>query len=264
MLRSGSVDTQVLLGQMPVTFSVAENMEAIATLLGEAERGDIVITPEGALSGYPARGADELELLRRVDQDVVRRSLEVLAGMVHRAGVYLWVGTCLQEGAKLLNAAVGMAFNGTFQVYRKVNLSAFEQGTFTAGNWLPVFPMGLQLANVTVGVQLCREVRFPEQWIHLAERGAQVFAHMNYAVGPTDTFEVWRSQVISRAAETQRFVASVNTAAPDQRAPTLVVGPGGNVLGELPLGKFSTLRAEIDLRRISNRYLRERRTDLYR
>jgi predicted amidohydrolase len=264
MLRSGLVDTQVLLGQIPVTFSVEKNMEAIAALLDEADRGDIVITPEGALSGYPARGAGELELLLQVDQDDVRRNLDVLADMVHRAGVYLWVGTCLREGAQWLNTAIGMAFNGTFQVYRKVNLSPVEQGTFTPGNWLPVFPMGLQLANVTVGVQLCREVRFSEQWIHLAERGAQVFAHLNNAVGPPDAFEVWRSQIISRAAETQRFVASVNAAAPDQLAPTMVVAPTGEVLGELPPGGVATLRAELDLGQISNRHLSERRTDLYR
>ncbi len=58
---------------------------------------------------------------------------------------------------------------------------------------------------------MCREVRYPEPWRVLATKGARVFAYVNNAIGSSQGFEVWRSHLISRAAETQRFVDPKHT-----------------------------------------------------
>jgi predicted amidohydrolase len=38
--------------------------------------------------------------------------------------------------------------------------------------------------TLTIGVQLCREIVVPEQWRHLADAGAQVFAYLTHAANP--------------------------------------------------------------------------------
>jgi len=115
---------------------------------------------------------------------------------------------------------------------------------------------------VTVGVQICRELRFPEQWKLLAQRGAQIFLHLNNAIGAEQYQPVWRSFLVSRAAETQRFVLSANNAAPQQICPTMAVDPLGKILGEIISAEVQLLRVEIDLFRVSNLYLQQSRTDV--
>jgi predicted amidohydrolase len=111
-------------------------------------------------------------------------------------------------------------------------------------------------------VQICREVRFSEQWLLLADRGAAVFLHPDNGIMPGWSFDVWRSLLVARAHETQRFVVSANAAHPDQHAPSLVVAPTGEVIDELPRGTTVIRRYELDLSTIEGTYLSQRRRDL--
>src|SRR6185436_856524 len=101
--------------------------------------------------------------------------------------------------------------------------------------------------KVSVGVQLCREIRFPEQWQYLATAGAQLFVYLTNAANIREPRNVWRSHLVSRAAENQRFLASANIAHPDQHCPSMVVSPRGEVLAELPAGRTGLLRHTLDL-----------------
>jgi predicted amidohydrolase len=64
-------------------------------------------------------------------------------------------------------------------------------------------------------------------------------------------YALWRSYVVSRAAETQRFVVGANNAAPDQTCTTLIVAPSGRVIAEAPVGETSTVGAQIELSEVS-------------
>ncbi len=55
---------------------------------------------------------------------------------------------------------------------------------------------------------------------------------------------------------------SVNTAAPDQNCPSMVVAPDGEVLAEIISDATRTVRLELDLDRVSDWYLSLARTDL--
>jgi len=98
--------------------------------------------------------------------------------------------------------------------------------------------------------------------VRLAVIGAELFLHLNSGRAGPSGFATWRSHLISRAAELQRFVASANAAAPDQHCPSLIVGPGGDVIVELTPGEPAMARAELDLQMVSDHYLEQRRTDL--
>jgi predicted amidohydrolase len=127
---------------------------------------------------------------------------------------------------------------------------------------LPTIDIAQPDGKVTVGVQLCREIRFPEQWLYLASAGAQVFVYLTSAANTREVNGVWRSHLISRAAENQRFLASANIAHPDQHCPSMVVSPRGEVLGELRPGQADLLRHTINLDEVAGWYLGQRRQDV--
>jgi omega-amidase len=248
----------VVLAQIQVGWSVEDNEEAIATTLSAASPGDVILTPEGSLSGYPSRGEVEAPRLEAIDHGEVEAALERLASSARAANVTLWIGACRPAGAKLANEAIGVRPDGTRVVYRKANLGSVERGRFAPGDQLPIFDVG----GGRVALQLCREVRFSEQWLTLAGRGAAVFLHPDNGIGPGWSFDVWRSLLVARAHETQRFVVSANAAHPDQHAPSLVVAPTGEIIDELPPGATAIRRFELDLSAIEGTYLAQRRRDL--
>ena len=248
----------IVIAQLQVGWSIQDNEEAIATSLSAASPGDVILTPEGSLSGYPSRGEVEAPRLAAIDHGEVEAALGRLASSAQAANVTLWVGACRPAGAMLANEAIGIRPDGTLLVYRKANLASVERGRFAPGEQLPVF----EVSGGTVALQICREVRFSEQWLALADRGAAVFLHPDNGVMPGWSFDVWRSLLVARAHETQRFVVSANAAHPDQHAPSLIVAPTGVIIDELPRGTTAIRRYELDLSAIGGTYLAQRRRDL--
>jgi predicted amidohydrolase len=111
-------------------------------------------------------------------------------------------------------------------------------------------------------VQICRELRFPEQWGWLARQGAQVILHLNNAIGNSRNRTVWRSMLVSRAAETGRFVLSANNGAEGRQGPSMAVAADGQLLGEVAHRGTATLRVTLDLTQVSNWYLNQCRKDI--
>jgi predicted amidohydrolase len=256
------VSVSVVIAQIPIGFSVPGNLETILDVLGGAESGDIVVTPEGALTGYPFLGQEER--FAEMDTGPVTNAVDVLAEQAVRRGVHLWLGVCRQVEGGWSNEALGLLSDGTRLTYRKVNLATSERASsFRRGDTLPVFELPLGSGTLTVGVQLCRELKFPEQWRSLAERGAELILHLNHgAAGETSVFGIWRAMLVTRATENQRFVASANAAASGQHCPSMVVGPDGVVLEELPAGEAHVRRVDLELDQTADRYLGQRRRDL--
>jgi predicted amidohydrolase len=144
--------------------------------------------------------------------------------------------------------------------YRKVNLATHERGRLTPGASLPL--LRLQHPPLDIGVQLCRELKYPEQWHVLARSGARVLAYLTYAANRQIAAGVWRSHLISRAAETQRFVLAANVASPDQHCPSMVISPRGEVLAETTTTGAQALHADLDLAEVSDWVLSQQRGDV--
>jgi predicted amidohydrolase len=248
----------ILLAPFPVSFSVRHNLDTMLSVLDCARGADLVVFPEGSVSGY----ADDLSFLDGVDLEAVAGALERLQAEAMQRGVHIWAGACRREEGQWSNQGLGFAPGGERHVYRKINLATHERGRFAAGDALPVFDLAIGGETVRIGVQLCRELRFPEQWRYLARRGAQVILHLNNAIGGNFELPVWRSHLVSRAAENQRFVVSVNNAASVQKCPSLAVAPNGLVLGELVSGQLGLVRVGLDLGLVSDWYLGQSREDV--
>ena len=198
----------VAVAQVPVCWSVPRNTETILAAIGAAGAGTVLVLPEAALSGYD----DRLSGLGDLRPGELAEAREVIAAAARDTGVHVLFGTLLPEHGQWWNAAVYCSPAGRSWIYRKVNLATHERGRLAAGTALPTLRMTLPAGEVRAGVQLCREIRFPEQWHCLARQGAQVLIYLTYAANPAEPPGVWRAHLISRAAETQRFVLAANVA----------------------------------------------------
>jgi predicted amidohydrolase len=87
--EGAKVRLRVAGGQIPVGRDVAANVAAISRAIdyAAAEKADILVTPEGSLSGY----TDEF------DREATVRGLEVVLRRAREAKVALALGTCFQE-----------------------------------------------------------------------------------------------------------------------------------------------------------------------
>ncbi|MFL7810960.1 MAG: nitrilase-related carbon-nitrogen hydrolase, partial [Anaerolineae bacterium] len=75
--------------QIPITRDVAQNVQAIGRAIAYAahEKADVLLTPEGSLSGYtPA-----------FDRAAVEEGLRVVTRGARQAGIGLALGTCAVE-----------------------------------------------------------------------------------------------------------------------------------------------------------------------
>ncbi len=244
--------------QFPVTMNVPANLAALERAVGSLKPGCLAVAPEGALSGYePVAG-----FVERLNSDVTAKALEFTQDLIRRTGIHLVVGACLRVNGIWRNSAFCFEPDGTSRRYDKINLAQSERGTFEAGNALPIFDITVDGLPVRLGIQMCREIRYPEQWRYLSASGAQIIAYVNNAVGSRNGHEVWRAHAISRAAETQRFVIGANNAAADQTCPTLIVSPSGEVLSEAPIGSSQAIESEIDLSQVSNWVIGQARSDV--
>jgi predicted amidohydrolase len=250
--------SSIAIAQFPITWDIEQNLAAITSLLADVQPDEIVILPEGALSGY---GAD-LSALERLPPSALAHAMDRLAELAQRRAIHLFCGTLLFERGAWSNAALYFSPDGTRWTYRKINLAMNERGQLDAGSELSTLTIHLASGPITLGVQICREIRFPEQWQHLADRGAQAFIYLTHAANPSEPAGVWRSHLISRAAENQRFVLAANVADPHQHCPSMVISPRGEVLAEANSGESTVIRSTIDLDESANWYLGQRRRDL--
>jgi predicted amidohydrolase len=253
-----TITLPALLAQFPVSHSIADNLGNILSLLDYTQAGDLVLFPEGAVSGY----AQDLTFIKDIDPKVLNATLDELRDQAHKRGIHLWVGTLIPEGREWYNAAFGFTPNGGAFQYRKINLAHHERGTITPGSDLPVFDLEMEDGIVKVGVQICREVRYPEQWGWLSRKGAKVYLHLNNATNNPKQLSVWRSHLVSHAACNQRYMLSANNASPAQSSPTIAISPEGWVLDEIVSDRPAYMRVELDLSRVSDGYLEQSRPDV--
>jgi predicted amidohydrolase len=247
-----------VVAQFPVSLSIQNNLKMIDSVLEQTNAGDWVIFPEGSLSGY----SPDMSFLQHIDHDELFAGLGHIQQEAEQRKINVWVGACMKIDGKWFNTAHGFTADGKTHAYRKINLANQERGTFSAGGQLPIFDVNTPDGTVKIGIQICRELRFPEQWNWLARSGAQVFLHLNNAVGEDRFQSVWKSHLISRAAETQRFVLSANNAAVKQGSPTIAVAPDGLVIGEIVSAEFDILRVKLDISETSHKLLDQSRSDV--
>ena len=254
------VKASMVLASFPMTLDTAENLGQMLDLLAQCDAHEVVIFPEGSLSGY----SDDMAFLMEVNLSQVNAGLDRLHRLALEKHLHVFAGAIRQDDQGWRNQAHYLSPTGQRAVYNQANLATHERGHLVPGESLPVIDVALPGGTLRVGVQLCREIRFPEQWRALSDTGVKLFIYMTHAINDEPHQPVWRSHLISRAAEHQRWVAAVNVAHRAQTCPSLVIDPTGLVMREAVSETAGLLRTEIDTSAVSNWYLNQRRTDLTR
>ncbi|MGO4441935.1 carbon-nitrogen hydrolase family protein [Mycobacterium sp. 2YAF39] len=212
----------------------------------------LVLFPEATMCrlGIPLAGiAEPLDgaWAAGVRQIAERSGIVVVAGMFTPA-----------EDGRVSNTLIA-AGPGVDAHYDKIHLyDAFgftESSTVAPGHEPVVITVDDDSGPVTVGLTLCYDVRFPELYVELARRGAQLITvHASWGTGP-GKLDQWTLLARARAIDTTGFVAAVDQAYPgDEIAALGPTGVGGSVVAS-PVGEIiasagddpSLLVTDIDL-----------------
>lgn len=216
-----------------------------------AQGAELALLPELFSSGYRYPDAAQTpEVLARL-QDFARDSgMTVACGVLEAAG---------ERHANRLRV---LAPEGERAVYTKLHLiPAFDEPhTMVPGER----PVALELGGFTAGLSICFDLRFPELYRGYAVQGADLF--LVPSAWPAERAAAWELLARARAAENQAYLLAVNHAEPPFGAPSLAVGPLGEVLGRLEAEGLLVVELDPALpKRLRQQFpvLSERRRDLY-
>ena len=242
---------RVALCQIPVSSQPSVNLDRVRAALAEAAGGgaDLAVFPEATQIRF---GCDPRPVAAPVDGSFGAD----LAAAAADAGVALVAGifTPSQDG-RVYNTAV--AFDRTGELvaaYRKLHLfDAFgqqESALVAPGDEVVV----AKLAGLSVGLQICYDLRFPELTRTLTSRGAELIVMPAAWGAGLFKEEHWITLARARAIENTVWVAAAGQVPdpdePPTRAPTgigrsVLIDPMGTV--RLDLGPFPGVGvAEVD------------------
>lgn len=237
--------------------SLTERVDRVTAQIESLPEADLVVLPElWAHGGFASDSwAGQAETL---DGPTVRR----LADLARKRGSWLHGGSIIEraadgadpgrEGRGLWNTSVLFAPDGELcATYRKIHRFGFGDGEprlLEAGIELAVTEASFSGAAADIGLATCYDLRFPELFRGLLDRGSGLVVVP--AAWPLPRVEHWRLLGRARAVENQTWMLQCNTAG-THRGITMgghsqVVAPTGEVVGELGEDE-GVLAIEIDL-----------------
>ncbi|MFG1933281.1 carbon-nitrogen hydrolase family protein [Mycobacterium sp. NPDC048908] len=151
--------------------------------------------------------------------------------IAHRAGVVVVAGMFVPSADGRVTNTLIATGPGVEAHYDKIHLyDAYgfaESDTVAPGHE----PVVITVDGVNVGLTLCYDVRFPELYAELADRGAQLITvHASWGTG-RGKLEQWTLLARARAIDTTGLVAAVDQAYPgDELAKAGPVGVGGSLV----------------------------------
>jgi predicted amidohydrolase len=191
----------------------------------------LVLFPEATMCRFGVPLSEAAEPLDGPWADGVRR---VAAG----AGVTVVAGMFVPaDDGRVTNTLIATG-RGVDAHYDKIYLyDAFgftESRTVAPGHE----PVVITVDGVRVGLSLCYDIRFPELYVELAQRGAQLITvHASWGTGP-GKLEQWTLLARARALDTGSFVGAVGQAYPgDEIAALGPTGVGGSIVAS-PFGEI--------------------------
>ena len=241
--------------QMATSDDIAQNAQKLHAAIDEAADSGaaLLVVPECALCGYLPRPHLDFGALQEAQTDLV----------AHSAARHLWLAlgtTTLREG-KWFNTALLFSPDGDrVASYDKTELMPGERDVFEPGDDLPVFRIG----EWTVGLQICFDMRFPENWRILRRQGAELILHLsNASAGGGWKLPVLEGTVRCRAAENGVLVVSANDARAPQMMVSAICDVDGRHLACAAVNCEMMITATLDRATVKDDYLRARRTDLW-
>ena len=219
--------------QQTSSLDPAENRDALGPLGErlEPETG-LVLLPEAYMRDFGKPSSDISAFAEPLDGPFVARLTEFAAA--HDTTVVAGMFEISEDPGRPYNTLAVVDRDGLRASYRKIHLyDSFgykESERLSAGEIEPVL---VAIGGLSVGLMTCYDLRFPELARELVRRGAQLLVAPSAWVAGPGKVEHWRTLVAARAIENTVFLAAVGQPGPRYTGHSLVVGPAGDLLGEL-------------------------------
>ena len=217
--------------QFATSGNLNHNFEIIKKAIVQASENkvDLIIFPEGALTGYPPRDLDGADC---IDVKEVSEAIQELQRMVDELDIHVIVGTIDYSDSNYYNRAYMLSPNKNKLWYDKRALYGWDEDNFIPGNENGIY----EIDGIKVGVRICFEVRFPEYFRELYRENTDLDIVLFYDVADMDDetrYQMIRGHLITRAVENVTSLLSVNAINPNQTAPTCFINASGVVCEEL-------------------------------
>ena len=249
----------------PVLGATRRNLEEAFSLIGRVKEADLVVLPELFHSGYAVRDRDEAKSLA-VNADEMSEPLIMCldAARNYRMDVAAGFLELDRQSNMLYNSCWLINADGIAARYRKVHLFDSELDIFKRGN-LPS-PIA-KIPGARVGMQICFDWAFPEDWGRLAwgegdGTGAQVIAHpVNLVLA-----DACPTAIRTRAMENRIFIITAGRIGANPgpigdiifQAGSRIVAPDGSVLAAGPEEKIAADMVSVDISTADDKYLTPR------
>jgi predicted amidohydrolase len=228
--------------QIPVLGDIGCNKDSIEMALDYAieEKADILLTPEGSLSGYHPH----------FDQKQVDEELSYILERAKKAHLGLALGTCYKEpsDSEIYNQIRFYDKNGAFLGFHSKILKTTGESSHYKSSPLRTF----QFENLTIGGLICNDLWAnpgctvepdPHLTQELANRGAKIIFHAINGGRSDDPFmetvrQYHESNLLMRANAGKIWIVCVDNCFPfgvKCSAPSGVINPEGKWVFKAPL-----------------------------
>lgn len=208
----------------------AQNLGSISSLAAlAAERGaKLVVFPEYSSFFLPDMGERTVAAAEPMDGPFATG----LAALAADLGVHLVAGMLetTEDSRRFSNTLIAVDPSGALVAkYRKMHLyDAFGQ---KESDWVVAGPIEepetFTLDGVTVGLQTCYDIRFPEVSRRIVDAGADLIVlPSEWVRGPLKEHH-WRALVTARALENTVYIAAADQAPPIGAGNSMIVDPMG-------------------------------------
>lgn len=208
----------------------AQNLGSISSLAAlAAERGaKLVVFPEYSSFFLPDMGERTVAAAEPMDGPFATE----LAALATDLGVHLVAGMLetTEDSRRFSNTLIAVDPSGALVAkYRKMHLyDAFGQ---KESDWVVAGPIEepetFILDGVTVGLQTCYDIRFPEVSRRIVDAGADLIVlPSEWVRGPLKEHH-WRTLVTARALENTVYIAAADQAPPIGAGNSMIVDPMG-------------------------------------
>lgn len=217
-------------------------MENVRKLLSAVEETDLIILPELWGTGFFS-----FENYRRNAEDISGETFALLSDIAAQKKCYIFTGTFIEKyGGEYYNTALLLDRRGeNICVYRKIHLFGGEKDYVTCGNKISAVQTDIGM----IGMSICYDLRFPELYRKMSEKGVQIF--VGASAWPMERKEHLKILNRARAVENQAFLFSSCMAGENKGVKysgmSMAVSPLGDILYEAgDRQHVHTIKAELD------------------
>jgi predicted amidohydrolase len=245
---------KVAAAQFACGLDTSANLARVLETVADVARtgAELVVFPEGTMCGFGQPDTDLAPYAQPLDGPFVT----ALCDMARRHDVQIVAGMFEPSGAvgRVFNTIVAVGPFGLLGAYHKYHLYDAlgwrESDRIVAGDPHLDDAVVFDVADLTVGIMNCYDLRFPEMARHLVDLGATVLLEPANWVAGEGKAETFTTLLRARAIESTAYVVAAAKPAPECAGCSAIIDPRGTVLTALGEADDGVLFADLSADRI--------------